>query len=394
MHNSLHYGRPLKVMIVAGEASSDIHAASFVKGLHNVASDLSVFGMGGSALRAEGVDTIVDSETSASVMGISEVVGSLSKILKAYRLLLNAAKEQKPDFVVLVDYPDFNLRLAKDLHKAGIRVFYFISPQLWAWRQGRVHTIKKYVDGVATIFPFEVDFYKKHGVNAKFVGHPFLDREEGNFSRESFLESLGLNPNELVVSLLPGSRKSEIERLLKPMNEAFAKLKQKFPALQGFLPVAPGVDIEELKRAFKLEKDIRLFRGSAYDALRASSASVVASGTATIEAALAGKPFFVVYKMSPLTYRIGRLLVRGISNFAMVNLVAGEKVVKELLQEEVNAQSIAEEIELLLTDKEAASKITSKLAIVRKNLQISETENISAGERAARMAMAPLLTAN
>jgi lipid-A-disaccharide synthase len=333
------------------------------------------------------VDTIVDSETSASVMGVAELFGSLSKIVAAYRRLLNWARNERPDFVVLVDYPDFNLRLARDLKRAGIRVFYFISPQIWAWRQGRVKTIKKYVDRVATIFPFEIGFYHEHGVDAEFIGHPFLDRDESGFDREQFMRSVELDPQKPVLAFLPGSRTSEIERLVAPMRDAFTRLKQEIPGLQAMLPVAPGLDLQELQGAFQGES-VSVFEGRAFDALRAADASVVASGTATIEAALAGRPFMVVYKLAPLTYRIGRLLVTGVKNFAMVNLVAGEQVVNEYLQDEVTGDNIAAELKRLLTDDDAARQMCEKLKLVRRKLRVQDELEIGAGERAARMALA------
>ncbi len=379
----------LNIMIVAGEPSSDLHASSFVRALRSYVKELKVFGMGGSSLREAGVDTIVDSESHASVMGIFEVVSSLGKILKSYKLLLKTAKERKPDFVVLVDYPDFNLRLAKDLHKNGIKVFYFISPQIWAWRQKRVRIIKKYVDFVATIFPFEVDFYKKHGVKAAFVGHPFLDREEPKIKREEFLSSLGLNPLKPVICFLPGSRKSEISRLLFPMKESYELLKKDIKDLQVLLPVAPGLDIDEISRSINPENNpnIKVFKENAYLALKSANASVVASGTATIEAALAKNPFLVVYKLSPLTYRIAKVLVKGVKNFSMVNLVSKKKVVEELLQDEVTPLNISNELKRLILDKEFSNKMREELRKIEKELRVEDTKNITSAKRAALYAL-------
>lgn len=397
-HSDIANRESLLVMVVAGEPSSDMHAASFVKGLRSLCPTADVFGMGGSHCRAVGVDTVVDSEESASVMGIIEIAGSLKKILAAYKLLLNEARNRKPDLVVLVDYPDFNLRLAKDLHALGLKVFYFISPQLWAWRSGRVKTMQKYVSRVATIFPFEVSFYQKHGVDAKFVGHPFLDRytdeQDSAFDRNTFLSSIGCDPNKPVVGMLPGSRKSEIERLLEPLLNGFKLLSESCPDVQGVIPVAPGLDIAKIETAVSSYDRVRVVVGQASEVLRASNASVVASGTATIEAALANRPFLVVYKLSPITYMFGRLLVRGVKYFAMANLVAGKKIVEELLQNEVTPLRIANELRRMLTDDDYVSGMRKDLLLVRKNLEVADANKESVGERAASYALGLLNCCN
>lgn len=297
--------QPYKVLLVSGEASSDQHAALFVEELRQIAPNVSVFGMGGSALREAGMETVVDSEHSAAVMGITELFGAVTKILGAFRALLRTADEQKPDLAVLLDFPDFNLRLAKSLARRNIPVFYFISPQLWAWRSGRMGTMKKYVRRIAAIFPFEEAFYRKHGVDARYVGHPFADVIFPRPNREQFLRAQGITDAREVIALLPGSRKAEVKMLLPVMVEGLRELRKTRPQAQALVPVAPTVTRELLAGIIGANASfVTLVPGQAREVLAVADAAIVASGTATVEAALSGTPFFVVYKLSSIKWSI------------------------------------------------------------------------------------------
>ena len=383
---------PLKVMIVAGEASSDLHAAALINNLRELNPALTVFGMGGRLLREAGVETIVDSETEASVMGFSEVLSHARKIVRAFRALTAAAAKRRPDVAVFVDFPDFNLRLAKKLSGLGIATVYFISPQLWAWRQGRVKTVKRYIDKVLPIFPFEEGFYQRHGIDAEYIGHPFLDRERITASPAQLRLELGLDPNRPVVALLPGSRKAEINFLLEPLVRSFKIVSSQRPGIQGIIPVAENLDFKWIEREVERigrPAGLRLVRGSARKVLHAADAAVVASGTATLEAALAKVPAVVVYKLARLTYRIGRLLIRGVQFIAMPNLIAEREIYPELIQSEANAELVANEIERLLGDPARSRRIREQLDLVEERLSFSRSRKagITACRRAAELVL-------
>lgn len=378
------------VMIVAGEASSDLHAASLARALRARHSDVRIFGMGGAHLRDAGVETIVDSETEASVMGITEVLGSLGKLYRAFRALVVAAKKRRPDVVVLVDFPDFNLLLARLLKRLHVKVFYYVSPQLWAWRRGRMKTMRRYVDEVAVIFPFEEEFYRGSGMKATFVGHPFVDREPVSARRREFLAQFNIDPERPVIALLPGSRKAELNSLLLPMLRAVDRVSLVRPGIQAVVPVAGTLSFEQVEEFVAehapVNANVRVIEQQARELMTFSDAAIVASGTATVEAALAGVPFFVVYKLAPLTYRLAKLLVRGIKNFAMVNLIAAKPFVTELLQDQVTPERLAEELERILGDKAYAASLRSKLLDLRDSLKHGGGE-VPAAQRAADLVL-------
>ena len=372
-------------MLVAGEASGDEHGAMLVESLTALRPDVSVFGMGGSHLRAAGMETVIDSEQSAAVMGLTEVVGSLGKLLKAKKLLAELALRRKPDVVVLIDFPDFNMLLAKDLKKKGFTILYFITPQLWAWRRGRIKAIRRAVRKVAPIFPFEESFFQRAGVDAEYVGHPFLDRPELSLDRKSFCREHGIDQNQQILAMLPGSRKAEAGLLLKPMLDAFRLIKSARPDFQAVIPVAATLSRGWFEKQIEGIKDVRLVDGSAREILALARVSIVASGTATVEAALAERPFIAVYKLSPLTFSIARRLVRGVKNFAMANLIAAKKIVPELLQSEVTGERIALEIEKILGDPQLEQKMSRDLKLVRNKLEAGRKSHTSTAGRAAEI---------
>lgn len=380
------------IMLVAGEASADEHGAAVVRSLKKIMPNCEIFGMGGSLLRAAGMDTVVDAEKHASVMGFTEIVSKLREIFAAFGVLVNAAKKRKPAVAVLLDFPDFNLRLAKALHKQGVRVIYFISPQLWAWRSYRVHTIKKHVEKVAAIFPFEVDFYHQHAVDAEYVGHPFLDRPAISGDREEFLRSLGLNPELPVVALLPGSRRAEVEHVFGPMLGALQHLRAGRPGVQAVVPVAPTLSKDWLKSFVDDTTQVTFVDGRAREVLRAANVAVVTSGTATVEAALSETPFCVVYKMSPVSYRIAKTLVRGVKHIAMANLIAGKQIVQEFIQDDVTPENIAAELEQFLGNPERSKKVSAELHSVVSILRRDLKAELSAPTRVAELVQELLLS--
>jgi len=354
----------LDIMVVAGEASGDQHAAGLVRALKAKDPTLSFFGMGGRRLAAEGVELLHDARE-VSVMGITEVLPRLPRILKILRDLGRVAAERRPACAILVDIPDFNLRLAKKLRRLGIPVAYYISPMIWAWRRGRVHTIAKRVDRMLCILPFEEAFYRDAGVAARYVGSPVLEQLPPPASPESFRERLGLSPTRPTLALLPGSRESELERLLPSMVAAAKALQAEQPELQIVVPVAPTLDRARVEAHFAGSGlSPTLIDGRAPEAVGASDTAVVASGTAVLEAGLMQRPMVVIYRVSWLTGLIGRLLLK-VAHVALVNLLAGRRIVPELLQGEANPKRIAEEVRRVFTDGPARREMIAGLSEVR-----------------------------
>jgi len=368
-----------KLMIVAGEPSGDAHAAALVRALRERV-DLTCFGATGPLMRDAGVETIVNTDELA-IMGIVEVGCVFTKFLRAFRQLKNAAIERAPDAVVLVDWPEFNLRLASSLRRRGLKVIYYISPQLWAWRSGRINRIKEDVDLLLSILPFEIDWYKERGVNhVEFVGHPLSGEVKPRFGREEFCRRNDLDPSRPIVSFLPGSRQKEVERILPPMVDAIGRLETLRPEVQPIVVVAPFKVIEEgldimLLHDFGL---IKVIERQTREALAASDAAAIASGTATLEATLLETPMVVVYKESKTNWNtLGRLI--KVEHFGLVNLVAGEEIAKELMQDQLTGENLAREL-LKLLDAETNRASREKLKQVSEKLG-----QPGASERAAQL---------
>jgi lipid-A-disaccharide synthase len=353
------------LLVVCGETSSDEHTAPVISYIKSRIPDIDVYGMGGESLQAAGMEITIDARESASVMGLTEVVHKISKLVRAFKTILREAEKRKTRTVLLVDFPDFNLRLARALKKRGLTVLYFISPQLWAWRQGRIEVIKKYVDAVFPIFPFEEEFYQGHGVDARFVGHPFMQRKVNTVDRAGFCRSFSIPEDKKLVALLPGSRKSEVSRLFPVFLEMIR--------MSGnddhhyIVPVAGGV--REMIHGYDVPAEVTLVPGNAREILSISDAAVVASGTATVEAALSGVPFCIVYKVSPLTYLTGKLLIRGVSFVGMPNLIYGDLLLRELIQGNCTPDAVKNELESLLYDEEYRSHISQGLNVIRSRLE-------------------------
>ena len=340
-------------MVVAGEPSGDAHASALVRALQQHA-DIEFFGATGPLLRAAGVETIVNSDELA-IMGIVEVGRVFRKFLRAFRKLKAAAIERSPDAVILVDWPEFNLRLASTLHRRGLKVIYYISPQLWAWRPRRVNNIRRDVDLLLTILPFEVEWYKERAVeHVEFVGHPLAGEVKARYGREEFCRRNDLDPARPIVAFLPGSRIKELQRILPPMIEAIAKLLTSRPEIQSIVVVAPSRSVAEVREI--AANNLKLIERQTREALAASDAAVVASGTATLEAALLETPMVVVYKESPINWHtLGRLIT--VPHFGLVNLVAGKEIATELMQNMLTSENLtAKLLELLEPEKNKAMR--------------------------------------
>lgn len=355
------------VLIVATEASADLHAARALEELRRLRPDLAPFGMGGPHLAAAGLECLHRSEE-MSVMGLAEVLPKIPAIVRILRALEAAARERRPRVALLVDAPDFNLRLAARLKALGVRVVYYVSPTVWAWRPGRVKKIARVVDRMLCILPFEERFYQGTGVSARFVGHPFAERPLPG-PPESYRRRLALPAGRTTIALVPGSRRSEVRRIFPAMLGAAERIRERHPDAYFVVPVAPGLP-ESALRAHLADHPrlaVSLVPGQADAVVGASDAALVKSGTSVLEAALMLRPMVVVYKLSWLTYLVARLLVK-LTAFGLVNLLAGRTVVPELLQRQASPARMAEEIEKLLEDGAVREAQLAGLRQVRASL--------------------------
>ena len=386
-----------QVMIVAGEASGDMHGAQLVEALRLRQPRLRFVGIGGKELAAAGVELLCDASKIA-VVGIAEVLSHLGDILAARTALLDRLRADRPALLILIDYPDFNLLLAAQAKKLGVPVFYYISPQVWAWRSGRVKKIGKLTDRVAVILPFEQDFYAQRGVAVDFVGHPLKDRVHAECfaDRDAFFRTHGLTvaPNCRVVGILPGSRAKEIRSLLPDFLAAAGLLAAETSRNWLFL----------LPRASTVSKELLLENGVAdwqqrlnicvidddrYALMAACDAALAASGTVTLELAILGVPTVAAYRFSPWTYLLARLLVRRLRSFSLVNLIAGREVIPELLQKQVTPEALAAKLRLFLDDTEQCREVRRGLAEVTEKLGPP-----GCAERAAELALACMVRNN
>jgi lipid-A-disaccharide synthase len=356
-----------EVLIVAGEASADLHAARALAELRKLRPGVHAFGVGGARLREAGLEVIAPAED-ISVMGLAEVLPRIPRILSILRQLARSAAERRPRAALLVDLPDFNLRLAARLKRLGIPVVYYVSPMIWAWRQGRARKIARIVDRMLCILPFEERFYEGTGVSARFVGHPFAEKPPPR-PTAAYRAELGLPSGRTTIAIMPGSRPSELRRLLPPMLEAAERIREVHPDAQFVVPVAPTLRPEALRPYLASHQtlEVKLVDGRAEEAVGASDAALVKSGTSTLETALMLRPMVVVYKLSWLSYLVGRLLVR-IAHFALVNILAGRGIVPELLQRQASPERMAAEVNRLLGDPAARDAQLAALREVRSSL--------------------------
>jgi lipid-A-disaccharide synthase len=365
----------------AGEASGDHYGAQILSELRNRIPDLRAFGLGGLEMATAGLERIVRAEDVA-VMGITEVILHMPYIYGEYRRLVAAIKANRPQLAVLIDFPDVNLRLARELKQLDIPVIYFVSPQLWAWKRRRLEWVRRRVTKMLVIFPFEEPFYRTRDVDAEFVGHPLAALAMPSISREDFAQKHGADASKKWISLLPGSRRKEVRSNLPEMLKA-AEILNRNRSHEFFLPVANTVGLDFVKGVIREHSPLGLHVKLVDDARSVmfhSSASVVASGTATVQAAIIGNPFVIVYRVSDLTYRLARALVSyppeivaardtfGNLSIGMVNLIAGRRIVPELLQDRFNAEKLAAELGFLLEESPRREKMITDLAEVRSAL--------------------------
>jgi lipid-A-disaccharide synthase len=355
------------ILIVAGEASGDLHGAALVSEVKKRRPDCAFFGIGGDEMSRAGVETVFHARQMA-FLGFFEVLKHYPFIRRVFRTLSDLVDARKPDCAVLIDYPGFNLRFADRMHKRGIPVFYYISPQVWAWGRGRVKKMARSIDRMAVIFPFEEGIYNKAGIPVRYVGHPLKDRIKTVMSKSDFFKELGLNPDHPTVGLLPGSRNQEVQKLLPEMMGAYHRLAEGIPQLQALIGLAPTLSRSELLRhAPDHSASIRIVEGRTYETMAHSDAVMVASGTATLETALLGTPMVILYKMSPISYFIIKRLVK-IESIGLANIVAGKKVATELIQKEANAERIADAIRPLFLDEKENTRARGELKIVSEKL--------------------------
>ncbi len=375
-------------MIIAGEASGDLHGANLVRAMKKRAPELNFFGMGGIELQSAGVQLLFDAQRIA-VVGVVEVLAHLSDILSAQKILRKSMVENRPGLVILIDFPDFNLWLAKKAKKLGIPIFYYISPQVWAWRSGRVKTMAQRVNKIGVILPFEEKFYRDRGVEAHYVGHPLLDTVKVNMDRTTFCGKHGLPLSKKMVGLMPGSRRKELASLLPTMISAMKKMqRQSEEELVFLLPIAStltekdlsenGLDVND--NSFK----IHILREDRYELMAFCDTVIAASGTVTLELAILETPMVVVYKVSPKTYFLGKLLVK-LEYFSLVNLIADDPFVIELLQENASSENIAKETLRLLQDENKQSEMKKNFHQLKKKLG-----SAGASDQAAELAFSLL----
>jgi len=371
------------ILIVAGEASGDLHGSKVVEALRQLDPQLRITGMGGHHLRRAGAEIVVDSSRLA-VVGITEVLGRLGDLIRAYRKLKEAIRSQETGLLLLIDFPDFNLGLAGVAQKAGVPVLYYISPQVWAWRSGRIQKIVRRVSRMAVIFPFEVGLYREAGLAAEFVGHPLMDTlGEAGDSSPSRKEQWGGNP---LIVLLPGSRHKEVKALLPEMIRAAEIITRERSEARFLLALAPSIAREEVESMLTPGGvRVQVVEGKTYQAVRAADLVWVASGTATLETAILGKPMVIAYQVSPLSYWVGRAMIR-VKWIGLANIVAGRRLVPELIQKEARGERIAEETLKILEDEPTRRGIIEGLAEVKQKLG-----SPGAAQRVARMALEMIL---
>ncbi|MFA6472267.1 MAG: lipid-A-disaccharide synthase [Candidatus Latescibacterota bacterium] len=367
-----------RILIIAGEASGDLHGSTLMHQMKLIEPDLSFRGIGGSLMIKEGLDALRHIRE-MNFMGFAEVIRHLPLIRRTLHSLESLIDTWKPHLAILIDYPGFNLKLAPIIKKRGIPLMYYISPQLWAWHSSRVNLIRRYVDRMVVLFEFEKEFYRTKGVEADFVGHPLLDIVHPSENRAVFLKKIDSDTIPLI-GLLPGSRLQEINRILPVMTESIAIVREKIGPVKAVLGCAPDID-ESRYIPFIKGTGILPLVGKTYDIMAYSDALMVTSGTATLEAGISGTPMVIVYRTSPLTFQIGKMLVK-IPNIGLINIVAGSRIVPELCQDEATPEKISEHIVNYLTDRVLRDSVKQMLNAAKNNLGFP-----GAAQRAASIAM-------
>jgi len=355
-----------QVLIICGEPSGDLNAGNLAIAIKAISPEIKISGVGGTHLRQAGARIICDIKDLA-VIGLFDVLKKLPKFFGLKKLILQKIKLEKPDAIILVDFSGFNLRLAKAINKT-IPVIYYISPQVWASRPGRIKTIKKYISKILVLFKFEQEFYKRYGIDADFIGHPLLDIVHPAMEEKEFLAELGFSESKTTIALLPGSRKQEIEHILPVMLRASLLISKHIANAQFVIAKSPQVDLDIYKRmvdSFKL--NLRIVEGRTYDCIASANFCLVASGTATLETAIMQKPFAVIYKMNLLNYLLYRPQVR-VPYIGMVNIVAGRKIIPEFIQFKASPRKISDEVLRILNNPSQIERMKNELAQVKSSL--------------------------
>jgi lipid-A-disaccharide synthase len=358
-----------RFLLSCGEASGDLYAGALIRELRALDPGVSVSGLGGPHFAAAG-GRLIDDYRQIAVTGLTEAVAKIPRSLAAFRRLVRSAKHEKPDALVAIDFPDFNFRLARALKRLGVPVIYYISPQIWAWRPKRLETMRRIADRVLVIFPFEEAIYRDGGIPVEFVGHPLVDLAAPTASRSDFLRAHGLSPTAPTVAVLPGSRPNEVSRILPDLLGAARLIRAAVPEAQFVVARAPHLDDGLFAQKVSNVSDtlpLVIVESDTNTVLASADVALTASGTATVQAALHDTPMVIVYRLSPLTYRLGRRLVT-IGMIGMVNLIAGEKIVPELVQDAFTPDAVAREAIALLTNHERATRVKAGLARVRERL--------------------------
>jgi lipid-A-disaccharide synthase len=369
-----------KILFVAGEVSGDIHGAVLIRELKQMNENISFYGIGGDRMKAEGIH-LTEHMNNMAFLGFAEVIRHLPHIRRVRKNILDLVKRENIRTAVLIDYPGFNLNIARELDKSGLRIIYYITPQVWAWGKGRIKTIRKLIDKVLVILPFEKEFFDKNGIESEFVGHPLLDRikEYPYQEREKFLEEYKLDRNKNLLLILPGSREQEVKAIFPESIKAAERLSVEFN-LQTVVACSDNID-EKVFFPFSKEFNFTVIKGKAYELLKYSSAGIIKSGTSTLEAGLFELPMVIVYKTNPITYLIGKNLVK-LKSIGLVNIIAGEKIVPELIQKDLNAEMIYSEVRKYFTDLSYAEDVRHKLKRLKSLL----------GERGASLKAASIIT--
>lgn len=375
------------IMIIAGEASGDLHGGRLVQELLRQNPHLEIFGVGGDTMAAAGMKLYYHINQLAYI-GFVEVVKHYFFFRRVFRELLRVLERRRPDLVVLIDYPGFNLRFAREAKKRGFATFYYIAPQVWAWGQSRAKKMAKYIDCMAVIFKFEVPFFSRYGIETHFVGHPLIENLQTPIDRDLFYRRYGFQKDKPLLAILPGSRKQEVHSLMPLIHKTIQTLHFRHPELQFAISKAPTISIDLLMKNLHDTPNVKIIDRDLYALLANATAAIVASGTATLEAALFCLPFIIVYRVANFSYQIAKRLIK-IPFIGLANVVAGQKIIKEFIQDEIKPEKIADELEQLLFDESIRNRIKSNLSIIKTELGES-----GASQKTAQLILKMLPTTN
>jgi len=356
-----------ELLIITGEDSGDLYGGNLAREIKKLSPDINISGVGGKQMRSAGVDIFCD-VSEISVVGFWEVIEKLGLIRRLYKQIIEKFDSGNVKGVVLIDYPGFNLKIAKAAKERGIPVFYYISPQVWAWRKSRVKTIKKYVDKMMVILPFEKEFYQREGVDVEFVGHPLLEVIDVSFNKKEIYKEFGIDDRQIIIGILPGSRKKEIAYMLPEILKASSLIKGKYPSVQFLLPLSQSIEEDYLKNFITSDYSyIKIVKGKNYDVMKVSDLLITKSGTSTLEAAIIGTPMIIVYKTSITSYYLAKALV-NVTYAGLPNLLAGKEAAPELLQHKMNAKNIAEKTIYFLEKKDGLEQMREEFKNIKYSL--------------------------